>query len=189
MRHKFRRYVSLGDLLIDRWETAAHYGFGEGTSCCDNVLIIGDVSVGQNTWIGPNCILDGIGGLQIGVTVGDMRRLTRGQSHDVGKTDTCTSPVVPDGSAVKESHVVVSKNSMHQGLRDRQLASSSHIDLTSVRRSRNLFPLRLHQFNDSRLYRRCLELIRQMRRGSTSIGVLDGVDLHIGHRLAGFDSI
>ena len=28
--------------------------------------ILGNVKVGKNTWIGPNCILDGIGGLEIG---------------------------------------------------------------------------------------------------------------------------
>ena len=64
--HKHRRHVSFGDLLTDRWETAKTYGFGEGSSCYDNVLILGDVSVGQNVWIGPNVILDGSGGLEIG---------------------------------------------------------------------------------------------------------------------------
>ena len=66
MKHQFNRHVSLGDLLTDRWETAKHCGFGEGTSCYDSVLILGDVSVGKNTWIGPNVILDGSGGLKIG---------------------------------------------------------------------------------------------------------------------------
>lgn len=64
---KFKRRVSVGDLLNDRWQIAKEYGFGEGTSCYDNVLIIGDVKVGKNTWIGPNVILDGSGGeLEIG---------------------------------------------------------------------------------------------------------------------------
>lgn len=66
MYHDFDRHVSTGDLLSDRWETARSYGFGEGTSCYDNVLIIGDVKVGRKTWIGPNVILDGSGGLSIG---------------------------------------------------------------------------------------------------------------------------
>lgn len=62
----FHRRVSTGDLLTDRWETAAFYGFGEGSSCYDNVLIIGDVTVGRHTWIGPGVVLDGSGGLTIG---------------------------------------------------------------------------------------------------------------------------
>jgi acetyltransferase-like isoleucine patch superfamily enzyme len=66
MREKFRRHISVGDLLTDRWETARDHGFGEGTSCYDNVLILGDVNVGKHCWIGPNVILDGQGGLTIG---------------------------------------------------------------------------------------------------------------------------
>lgn len=63
---KFKRHVSINDLLSDRWETAEFYGFGEGTSCYNNVLILGDVRVGKNTWIGPNVVLDGTAGLEIG---------------------------------------------------------------------------------------------------------------------------
>jgi acetyltransferase-like isoleucine patch superfamily enzyme len=66
MLEKYGRHVSVGDLLSDRWETARFYGFGEGSSCYDNVLILGDVKVGRNTWIGPNAVLDGSGGLEIG---------------------------------------------------------------------------------------------------------------------------
>lgn len=63
---KWRRHVSWGDLFADRWETAKRYGFGEGTSCYDNVLILGEVKIGRHTWIGPNVILDGSGGLEVG---------------------------------------------------------------------------------------------------------------------------
>ena len=63
---KFNRHVSINDLLSDRWETAEFYGFGEGASCYNNVLILGDVRVGKNTWIGQNVILDGTAGLEIG---------------------------------------------------------------------------------------------------------------------------
>jgi acetyltransferase-like isoleucine patch superfamily enzyme len=63
---KHSRHVSLGDLLFDRGDTAEFYGFGEGSTCYNNVLVIGDVRVGKNTWIGPNVVLDGSGGLSIG---------------------------------------------------------------------------------------------------------------------------
>jgi acetyltransferase-like isoleucine patch superfamily enzyme len=59
---RFKRRVSVGDLLTDRRENAREYGFGDGTSCYDNVLILGDVRVGHHTWIGPNVVLDGLGG-------------------------------------------------------------------------------------------------------------------------------
>lgn len=63
---QFRRRVSFGDLISERDENAAAYGFGKGTTCYDGVLILGDVRVGENTWIGPGVILDGSGGLEIG---------------------------------------------------------------------------------------------------------------------------
>jgi acetyltransferase-like isoleucine patch superfamily enzyme len=65
-RGKYNRVLPFGDYFSDRWEKARYLGFGEGTSVYDNVVIIGNVSVGQNTWIGPNVILDGSGGLHIG---------------------------------------------------------------------------------------------------------------------------
>lgn len=58
--------LPFGDYFIDRWEKARLLGFGEGTSVYDNVVVIGDVEVGGNTWIGPNVVLDGGGKLTIG---------------------------------------------------------------------------------------------------------------------------
>jgi acetyltransferase-like isoleucine patch superfamily enzyme len=72
---KFKRRVSFGDLITDRWENAREYGFGEGTSCYDNVLILGDVKIGMHTWIGPNVILDGSGH---GLTIGDFCSISSG---------------------------------------------------------------------------------------------------------------
>ena len=74
-RRDFNRRVSLGDLVTDRKENAREMGFGEGTTCYDNVLILGDVMVGKNTWIGPNVILDGSGGL---LTIGDFCSISAG---------------------------------------------------------------------------------------------------------------
>ena len=63
---QFARHVSFTDLVVDRWTRARQYGFGDGSSCYDNVLVLGDVDVGEQTWIGPNVVLDGSGGLVIG---------------------------------------------------------------------------------------------------------------------------
>src|SRR4030043_48129 len=63
---RYDRVVSLGDLFIDRTEKAKFLGFGEGTTIYDSSLVIGDVKVGRNTWIGPFTVLDGSGGLEIG---------------------------------------------------------------------------------------------------------------------------
>lgn len=63
---KWKRTLPFGDYFVDRWEKANELGFGKGTSIYDSAIVIGDVKVGENTWIGPNVILDGSGGLQIG---------------------------------------------------------------------------------------------------------------------------
>jgi len=63
---KFHRTLPFGDYIVDRWEKARALGFGEGTSIYDSALVIGDVTVGEHTWIGPGVILDGSGGLTIG---------------------------------------------------------------------------------------------------------------------------
>ena len=65
-RKEFNRVLSFGDYFVDRLEKAEFLGFGKGSTIYDNTLVIGDVQVGENTWIGPNVILDGSGGLEIG---------------------------------------------------------------------------------------------------------------------------
>ena len=63
---RFRRTLPFADYVVDRWEKARALGFGEGASIYDSALVIGDVSVGEQTWIGPGVVLDGSGGLSIG---------------------------------------------------------------------------------------------------------------------------
>jgi acetyltransferase-like isoleucine patch superfamily enzyme len=63
---RFRRTLPFGDYVVDRWEKARALGFGEGASIYDSALVIGDVKVGEQTWIGPSVVLDGSGGLSIG---------------------------------------------------------------------------------------------------------------------------
>lgn len=74
-KDRFNRRVSIGDLLTERSDNAAACGFGEGATMYDNVLVLGDVSVGRNTWIGPGCILDGSGG---GLQIGDWCSISAG---------------------------------------------------------------------------------------------------------------
>lgn len=63
---KYKRTLPFGDYVVDRWEKAAALGFGEGTSIYDSAVVLADVKVGKNTWIGPFTLLDGSGGLTIG---------------------------------------------------------------------------------------------------------------------------
>jgi acetyltransferase-like isoleucine patch superfamily enzyme len=67
MKKDFHRILPIGDYISDRWEKAKYCGFGEGTSIYDSSIVLGNVVIGKSTWIGPNTILDGSGGvLQIG---------------------------------------------------------------------------------------------------------------------------
>lgn len=65
-KERFGRFLPFGEYFGDRWERATRYGFGSGTSVYDSVIVIGDVKVGKDTWVGPNALLDGSGGLSIG---------------------------------------------------------------------------------------------------------------------------
>lgn len=79
---RYKRRVPVGDLLTERHDNAKDYGWGEGTTCYDNVLVIGDVKIGAHTWIGPNVILDGSGG---GLEIGDYCSIDAGAqiyTHD-----------------------------------------------------------------------------------------------------------
>lgn len=67
IRTNWHRSVPFADQIVDRWERAAYLGFGEGASVYDSCLILGEVRVGEHTWIGPFTVLDGSGGeLEIG---------------------------------------------------------------------------------------------------------------------------
>lgn len=67
LNDRFSRTLPFGDYIVDRWEKARELGFGEGTSVYDSCIVLGDVTVGENTWIGPFTVLDGSGGgLEIG---------------------------------------------------------------------------------------------------------------------------
>lgn len=63
---ELNRSVSFGDLFVDRWERASKLGFGDRTNIYDSSLVIGEVKIGSDCWIGPYTILDGSGELEIG---------------------------------------------------------------------------------------------------------------------------
>jgi len=63
---KWKRSLPFGEMIVDRWVRAKALGFGKNSSIYDSALVFGRVKVGASTWIGPFCILDGTGGLEIG---------------------------------------------------------------------------------------------------------------------------
>lgn len=66
VNNAYQRTLPFADYVTDRWEKARMLGFGHGSSIYDSSLVLGEVSVGENTWIGPFTVLDGTGGLVIG---------------------------------------------------------------------------------------------------------------------------
>jgi len=66
MAERYHRDLPFSELVFDRWERAGQLGFGEGTSIYHNTYVLGDVTVGEHTWIGPLVMLDGRGGIEIG---------------------------------------------------------------------------------------------------------------------------
>jgi acetyltransferase-like isoleucine patch superfamily enzyme len=81
-KKKYDRDLAFADYIVDRWEKANLLGFGEGSSIYDSSLVLGDVKVGKNTWIGPYTILDGSGG---GLSIGDHCSISAGvhiYTHD-----------------------------------------------------------------------------------------------------------
>ncbi|MBN2231193.1 MAG: acyltransferase [Deltaproteobacteria bacterium] len=65
-KEKYDRVLPFADMMFDRWEKSRFLGFGVQTSIYDSSLVLGDVNVGEHTWIGPFSLLDGTGKLTIG---------------------------------------------------------------------------------------------------------------------------
>jgi acetyltransferase-like isoleucine patch superfamily enzyme len=76
------RSLPFADAIFDRWDRARRLGFGEGASIYESASVFGAVQVGDNTWIGPNVLLDGSGG---GLTIGRFCSVSAGvqvYTHD-----------------------------------------------------------------------------------------------------------
>ncbi|HUP80664.1 MAG TPA: acyltransferase [Pirellula sp.] len=65
-QERWQRSLPFADYVVNRWEKARFLGFGTGCSIYDSAIVLGEVKVGINTWIGPFTVLDGSGGLEIG---------------------------------------------------------------------------------------------------------------------------
>lgn len=65
-KNQFNRVLPLGEYFVERHEKSAFLGFGKGTTIYDSAVVIGNVKVGNDTWIGPFVVLDGSGNLSIG---------------------------------------------------------------------------------------------------------------------------
>jgi acetyltransferase-like isoleucine patch superfamily enzyme len=109
----FKRLLPIAELFVDRWEKARFYGFGEGSSVYDSCVVLGDVKVGRNCWIGPNTLLDGSGGLEIGDDC-DISAGSHIYTHDtidrvIFGSDITKSPVRIGNHCYIGPHVIITK--------------------------------------------------------------------------------
>jgi acetyltransferase-like isoleucine patch superfamily enzyme len=77
-----QRSLSFQDGMFNRWERARRLGFGERTSIYNSATVFGNVSIGTDSWVGPNTILDGSGG---GLRIGSFCSISSGvhiYTHD-----------------------------------------------------------------------------------------------------------
>jgi len=65
-KENFNRGLPFAECFVDRGERAKALGFGKDSTIYDSAVVLGKVKVCENTWIGPNVLLDGSGGLEIG---------------------------------------------------------------------------------------------------------------------------
>ncbi len=111
---KYDRVLPFGEYINDRWEKARYLKFGENTSIYDSSLVLGDVCVGKECWIGPFTILDGSGG---SLTIGDNCDISAGvqiYTHDtvdriIYKNEITKSPVSIGNNCYIGPNVVISK--------------------------------------------------------------------------------
>lgn len=67
MKQNFNRVLPTNELLFNRFEKAKYLKCGISSSVYDTSVVMGDVEIGDNVWIGPYTILEGINGkLKIG---------------------------------------------------------------------------------------------------------------------------
>jgi len=95
------RSLPTGEHLNDRWTRAQRLGFGVRASIYDSSVVMGDVRIDHDVWIGPWVLLDGTGG---GLTIGAWCSISAGvqiYTHDTvffalsgGKVDRVVGPVV-----------------------------------------------------------------------------------------------
>jgi acetyltransferase-like isoleucine patch superfamily enzyme len=104
--HKnWNRVLPTNELFFDRWAKARYINCGEGSNIYDSSVIMGDVAIGKNVWVGPFTMLEGINGK---ITVGDNCNISTGvhiYTHD------SSFRVVSGGKApIKTGNVSIGNN-------------------------------------------------------------------------------
>ncbi|GLC82503.1 acyltransferase [Lacrimispora brassicae] len=117
MKEKYNRVLPSGELIFNRFEKAKYLGFGEDSSIYDTSIVMGDVQVGKNVWIGPYTLLEGSNAK---LEIGDFVSVDAGvmiYTHDStryyvsgGKTPFSRGPVTIKNNTVIGTMSMVSCN-------------------------------------------------------------------------------
>ena len=59
MRAKYNRVLPSGELIFNRFDKGRYLKCGENSSVYDTCVVMGDVEIGDNCWVGPYTILEG----------------------------------------------------------------------------------------------------------------------------------
>lgn len=59
MKEKYNRVLPSGELIFNRFEKAKYLNCGENSSVYDTCVVMGDVKIGSNVWVGPYTLLEG----------------------------------------------------------------------------------------------------------------------------------
>ena len=85
MLAQFNRVLPTGELLFNRFDKAKFVGAGKRSSIYDSSVIMGDVTIGDDVWVGPFTLIEGIHGK---VNIGNWVSINTGAmilSHDSTK--------------------------------------------------------------------------------------------------------
>jgi acetyltransferase-like isoleucine patch superfamily enzyme len=84
--HTIERYRRVNPFVEDLfdWKDKGRLVTGKDVTIYDSTTIVGDVTIGDRTWIGPFCSLDGSGGLDIGGNC-SISAACHIQTHDTTK--------------------------------------------------------------------------------------------------------
>lgn len=59
MKEKYNRVLPSGELIFNRFDKAEYLKCGKKSSIYDTSVIMGDVIIGDNVWVGPYTLLEG----------------------------------------------------------------------------------------------------------------------------------
>lgn len=85
MKKKYNRVLPTGEYIFNRFDKAPYLNCGKFSSIYDTSVVMGNVVIGENVWIGPYTMLEGLNGK---LTIGDYVSINSGvmiYTHDSTK--------------------------------------------------------------------------------------------------------